>query len=176
MREIKCGPVKENWYNIPGTNGLYDVDEFGCIRSFARGIPRILSSKHGSGYLQVGLCINGVRVYRQIHQIVAEVFLGPCPPGMEINHIDGDKYNNHWTNLEYVTSSENKLHAFRVGLRNQDGENHPRARLSTYGIKDIISRYNGGGVTQNELADEYGVRQQTISSIITRTRWGHVEI
>lgn len=52
------------------------------------------------------LAKRGVRGGFYIHQLVAQVFIGPRPVGKEINHIDGDKYNNHYTNLEYVTRGE----------------------------------------------------------------------
>lgn len=49
-----------------------------------------------------------------IHRLVAEHFIGPCPEdGMVVNHIDGDPFNNHVSNLEWATSSENQKHYHR---------------------------------------------------------------
>ena len=42
-----------------------------------------------------------------VHRMVAECYIGPCPEGMEVDHIDGDKTNNHISNLQYLTPEEN---------------------------------------------------------------------
>lgn len=54
------------------------------------------------------------------------------------------------------------------------GERHPRARLTTTTVRAIRSRYARGGVTQKQLAGEYGVSAGTISQIVTRRIWEHV--
>ena len=43
-----------------------------------------------------------------VHQMVAECYLGPCPEGFEVDHIDGDKNNNNISNLQYLTPAENR--------------------------------------------------------------------
>lgn len=52
-----------------------------------------------------------------IHSLVMSAFVGPRPALHETNHIDGNKANNALSNLEYVTKSENTIHAVRLGLR-----------------------------------------------------------
>lgn len=69
-----------------------------------------------NGYLQVHLYHNRQRIQKTIHSLVADKYLGPCPAGMEINHKDGNKLNNHPSNLEYVTHKENIRHAVRTNL------------------------------------------------------------
>ena len=54
-----------------------------------------------------------------VPHLVAETFLGPRPPGMVINHKDGDKGNSAAQNLEWVTSGENNSHAYRTKLRHR---------------------------------------------------------
>ena len=65
------------------------------------------------GYLQRTMFINGKYVGRRVHQLVAECYLGPYPEGKEVDHIDNNKLNNHYTNLQYLTRQENmaKVHS-----------------------------------------------------------------
>ena len=70
--------------------------------------------KHPSGYLYYGLFVGKgktkVRYWRRGHRLIAQTFLGKIPKGKEVNHKDLDKHNNHPSNLEYMTRSENQLH------------------------------------------------------------------
>lgn len=76
-----------------------------------------------------GLSKNGqVRV----HRLVAECFIGLCPEGLEVNHIDGDKANNHCSNLEYVTSKENSVHAVENGLSGLGSKHHNTKPVQVY--------------------------------------------
>lgn len=49
-----------------------------------------------------------------LHRIVYQKYIGQLNPSLQINHKDGNKKNNHFSNLEQVTQSENQLHSFRV--------------------------------------------------------------
>lgn len=72
----------------------------------------------GSGYQRVNLSNKtGKNVTYYIHDLVTREVLGPKPKGMTVNHIDGDKLNNHPDNLEYVTQAENIRHMYRLGLK-----------------------------------------------------------
>lgn len=57
----------------------------------------------------------------QYHRIIATLFCHRSPGKDYVNHIDGDKQNNHADNLEWVTRSENTRHAFRIGLQTSTG-------------------------------------------------------
>jgi hypothetical protein len=101
--------------------GKYEVSDRGQIRSAVNG--RFQGSKPGRilkqvpdkrGYLRVNLWFNSRGSLTRVHKIVAEAFLGERPEGLTINHIDGNKVNNHVENLEYVTNKENARHAHRV--------------------------------------------------------------
>ena len=68
-------------------------------------------------YLSVCLISEGKQKTYPVHRLVAESFLDGREKGKEVNHIDGNKRNNDFTNLEWVTKSENSIHAFNHGLR-----------------------------------------------------------
>lgn len=101
---------------VPIYDGKYIVRSNGDVFSTV-GSGRLLKGKvTRGGYKEYLLTVNGRRYYRLGHRLVAEAFI-PNPNGLpEVNHIDGDKLNNHVSNLEWVTTSENHIH-FRDILR-----------------------------------------------------------
>lgn len=78
-------------------------------------------NKKRTGYREVSLTgRNGRRKSVLLHRLLAEAFCGEILPGMEVNHIDGNKDNNSADNLELITHAENLFHAFVTGLREDD--------------------------------------------------------
>ncbi len=80
--------------------------------------------KHKSGYLYIG-CFVGKgpskqRLWRRVHRVVYETFVGKIKSGYEIDHIDGNKHNNDITNLRAVTRSENMIAAFERRRNNKN--------------------------------------------------------
>lgn len=94
------------------------------MKSFFGKTPRILKPQlHCTGYLCVGLRLNGKRKICRIHRLVAEVFIPNPNDKSEVNHCDGHKLNNYVSNLDWVTPSENMQHAYGTGLRKSGEEN-----------------------------------------------------
>ncbi len=104
------------WKTIEGFPN-YQVSDAGEIMSCKFGKKIILKPRIRSGYSCVVLCQNGERSDCDVHRLVLGAFIGECPEGSEANHLDGNKPNNRLDNLEWVTPSENMLHAYRNGLR-----------------------------------------------------------
>ncbi|MBG5429516.1 HNH endonuclease [Pseudomonas aeruginosa] len=103
------------WREVVGYEGLYRVSEHGEVI----GVIRKKIKKqfpNTSGYMSVGLCANGRQKNTTVHKIVALAFLDKAFESLEVNHIDGDKLNNHHSNLEWVTRLENLNHAKKMGL------------------------------------------------------------
>lgn len=99
---------------VPGYENLYEVSNHGRISNFRKILK---TYKINSGYVAIKLQKNGERKSVLLHRLVAELFI-PNPDGKpEVNHKDGNKENNCVTNLEWVTSSENKRHAYNSGIR-----------------------------------------------------------
>lgn len=127
MPEIKIDV--EIWVDIEGYEGLYQVSNFGRVRSLDRigdngriykGVTKALSD-NGRGYLQVNLKIKGKQRNLYIHRLVAQAFIPNPENKPEVNHIDGDKSNNFVSNLEWVTHVENVKHCFENGLNKNAG-------------------------------------------------------
>ena len=122
MKEIFEEEISEEiWEQVVGHEGLYDVSNFGNVMRVKANkgtfVGKILSPSGSSGYKNVTLFKNGKRKCALVHRLVMQSFVSPCPEGNEVNHKDGNKTNNRLDNLEYVTPSENILHAFAIGLR-----------------------------------------------------------
>lgn len=99
---------------VPGFEKLYEVSSHGRVSNY-RKVMKFY--KINSGYLCVKLT-NGEAIKAfLVHRLVAAAFLPNPENKPEVNHIDGDKTNNHVSNLEWVTSAENKQHAHRTGLK-----------------------------------------------------------
>jgi len=102
----------EQWKDIPGYEGRYQVSDLGRVRG-VKGSLR--PQPQNSGYLVVHLYLDGVRRVRLVHTLVAEAFVNGWFAGAEVNHRDTKKVNNCATNLEWVTRSKNIQHAYANG-------------------------------------------------------------
>lgn len=115
----------EEWRDVVGYEGLYIVSSYGRVASIPRVFfnghrchieGRIMKSfKTPTGYHYVTLSKNGIHLNRSVHKLVAQSFL-PLDSGRpHIDHLDGNKDNNHATNLHWVTRSENmnNLHTLK---------------------------------------------------------------
>lgn len=169
--------VKEIWKKIKKLP--YEISNYGKIRRAesynSTYVGKVLKqSLDRDGYLKVILYKNGKMKTIKIHRLVAEAFLGPCPDGKEVNHIDGNKENPHVDNLEYVTKSENSKHAFKLGLQDNKGEKHPSNKLKEKDVLKIRRIYKTGNYYQRELAKNFNCSQAHISEIINNKRWKHI--
>ena len=124
------------WKPIKGYEGSYEVSNRGDVRSIGRvnaygryQAERILKKNPHKGYVKVALYKNGYTKWHLIHRLVAEAFLGECPEGCEVNHIDENRQNNNVENLEYITHAENVRHGNGNKRRSLANINH--AKLST---------------------------------------------
>ena len=97
--------------DIPDLEKRYRIDEDGAIFNIRRG--RYLKPFYNTaGYLYISVEMNDRRYVIAVHRIVAVKYIGQPPKGKETSHKDGSKQNNHYTNLEYLTHSENILRSY----------------------------------------------------------------
>ena len=117
------------------------------------------------GYLTVNLYDGSVPKKPRsflLHRLVAEAFLGASE--LQVNHKDGNKFNNHVDNLEWVTGKENIRHAIDVLGISFLCQRHPRAKLSDYQILTIRSSCK----KTKEIAIEFGISEKHVRDIRLR--------
>lgn len=192
--------MKKRWVDVPNYRGFYRVSNYGTVRSLThhrRGKGGCLQIHHGKiikqwetggvpgkRYLSVQLSKHGKIRGRYVHRLVWESFNGPIPPGLEVNHKDGNKRNNRLDNLEVGTKRQNFEHAVRNGLHTifyRRGSNGTAAVLSDQDVAEIRKRLKGIkrrmrkglGVkdSQTRIASDYGVCKQTITNIKLGRTW-----
>ena len=179
--------LTEVWKDIDGYEGSYQVSNMGRVRSvdrvvtFSDGSVRKYKGKvrklslDAKGYEQVTLS-NGNRYNtKRVHRLVLETFKPHVNmKDLQVNHMDGNKLNNHLTNLEWVTGRDNILHAYDTGLITNIGEGSPNAILSNADVLEILQRLDAGE-SQRNIALDYGVGQRYISYVNTGGRWRSVK-
>jgi len=172
---------KMKWVDIPMWESRYEISEFGEVRSKdmlvgakngATAIRKgraLAQVRKNNGYLCVTLTDGTNRPQISIHRLVARAFIGECPIGLHVLHCDGDKTNDHYTNLRYGTPADNVADTKRHG-RQRFGALHPSAKLDDDAVLHIRST-NRNDVT---LARMYGVTPAHISAIRRRRVWTHI--
>lgn len=168
----------ENWRDVPGYEGRYQVSDQGRVRSLDCRVRIVIhgvettrrspgkmlkpGTMGGRGHVSVAI---GRGNSMPVHSLVALAFIGPRPKGADVAHGDGDATNNRVENLRYATRGDN----------NRDMVFHGRRRLSVEQIRRVRAEahsYHGAG---KALAKEFGVSQATISATLTGRSYGHVE-
>jgi Trp operon repressor len=169
----------EYWKSIMEFPG-YEVSDMGQIRSIDRlGADgrrlkgRILKPSSSNGYLGVNLRRDNKSYFVKLYRIVAQYFCEGYTPGLEVNHIDGDKSNNTADNLEWCTHQENINHAQETGLRPKSTKNEEvkqRKEQKEEMVYIAIELLQTTKLTQKQIAKEAGCNHSTISRINSGTR------
>ena len=172
----------EEYRDIEGYEGLYQVSNLGNVKSLTRMVynghnyysvkEKIL--KPGicnKGYKRNGLSKDNKQKHYATHRLVATAFI-PNPEGKpQVNHINGIKDDNRIENLEWNTASENVIHAFDTGLRTKlKGVKHNMVKLTE---KDVLE-IRASNKTNKILGETYGVSETTVSAVKHRKTWTHI--
>lgn len=103
----------EIWKDIPEFEGYYQVSNFGRVKNIKTNHIKV-PDLNTAGYFRVQLCKNKKHIRFLIHRLVARVFVDGYFDGAVVNHIDMNRQNNRWDNLEWVTQSENQKKAIEI--------------------------------------------------------------
>lgn len=141
----------------------YAVSNYGRIKNIKNG--RILNPvKNNHGYMSYVFCQNGVKKGFRIHRLVALYFIENPLNLPYVNHIDGDKTNNHVDNLEWCTAKENDTHARLTGLKSQ---NKPVQAINVDNGESII--FNSVGEASGFLKINKGTIHKVLSGKRSKT-------
>ena len=134
---------------------------------------RTLARDISDGYPRVQLRnTDGVWKNRYVHQLVLLAFVGPCPPGKESGHRNGQRDDPRLDNLRYVTELENKADYLVHGTRLM-GNTHPNRAIDTDIARAIDTRLREVS-SYKQVADEFGVTVSLVSQIAIGKNWRHV--
>lgn len=189
------------WRSIPGLP-LYEASSDGDIRRIGKSHPLKPYPTKG-GYLICALSHGGIVTRHLVHQLVALIFIGPCPEGQEVNHIDHNRANCALANLEYLTHLENVHHAvtaarYEIGSdhwtkRTPDriargdnhgshikpetilrGERNGRAKIGEDEVR-LIRHRRSNGDTLKDIAISFGISTSQTWNIVNCHQWAHIE-
>lgn len=165
----------DTWREVEGFPG-YEVNDQGEVRSLyatdrngtkrKRALPLLLKKDFSKRYPTVKLYRNGTRIRRKVHRLVLEAFAGPCPPGQEACHYNGDRNDNRLSNLRWDTHKNNSSDSIRLGAYAK-GARVGTSKLTEKEVLEIRSDPR----TSRELATIYPVSTTAIDNIKNRTQW-----
>lgn len=187
---------------VIGYEGLYEIDGDGRIFSVERSYVNSIGRKHKvvrserkavqheTGYLVIGLRKDGKTKTFRHHRVVAENIIENPNDLPLVNHKDGDKTNNHPSNLEWVSAKDNTSHAIKYGLFKVHGENNYSAKLSEEDVIIALDRVLSGEEIQSvslsmnvnrntlpkrfsncERSKEWEEYRKTLKSEASKKRW-----
>lgn len=150
----------------------YQVSNRGNVKSSKSGDIKLLhpSLNKTRGYVYISVQANGKRKNYSLHRLVAKYFVPNPMNKEEVNHKDMDRTNNEVSNLEWVTRSENQLHAFQNGRKSPVGN----VKYTDEFIRDI-RRYRAEGYKIREISKQLNVPISTVTHICLGTRRKPVE-
>lgn len=157
-----------------GLENYYLINEEGILVNKKTG-KTISANKDKRGYFMVNTSSHEGNKGRLVHQLVALTYLGlPSGPigktkgSYQVDHIDGDKSNNHYSNLEWVTVEENVRRAVAMGKFNHGktrGINSPNSFLTNQLVEEIRIKASKGKRLE-ELSQEYNICIDSIKRIV----------
>ena len=183
--------INEYFANLKGYENLYIISNYGEIKSVDKEVKnrngcrkikgKILKPKIDKyGYFRIGLTKNNKQKFYQVHRLVAETFI-PNPNNYPIiNHKDGDKQNNHISNLEWCTYSYNSQHAYNNGLKlgksaEHKGGKNPKSRLNEQEVLTILQdKKKGLTIKESYLKNQEKITFNGFEQIWYGYSWKHL--
>lgn len=124
-------------------------------------------------YYFVTLCNHEQQKNFRVSRLVAKYFVENPDNKQFVNHINNDSLDNHYSNLEWVTTSENLKHAYAIGARAKKHNCHGNNKLNDNIVFDILKDLDKGMI-RKDIELKYNISSSTVSAIAIGTAWKHV--
>ena len=185
---VYASDLEEQWKDVMGWEDRYEVSNFGNVRSksylkctsnmhgamsFMTKAKDMVQSVNASGYLTIDLRKNKTRSTGIVHRLVAKAFLDNPDNLPVVNHMDSDRKNNHYSNLEWCTQQHNVQHSYDSGSNSNAADLHPRRLLSSCLVAEMKALFLAG-TSRNELVEMYGFKYCTIDKAVRGINWSNV--
>lgn len=166
--------ASEEWRAIPSAPG-YEASSLGRIKSAKAGRVYVFRPRlRRNGYLSVNLRIGCKTVWRSVHGLILEAFVGPRRAGMEARHFpDRTRSNNRICNLSWGTPAENGADR-RLHGTNKRGAECLHAKLTDAAVALLRWLHIEHGASFHALGEWFAVSYDTISRAVNGVSWGHV--
>lgn len=170
--------MEEIWKPVVGYEENYEISNFGRLKNIYK-IKRILKTSNCRGYKRAKLYKNKIGKLIMVHRLVAEAFIQntynkPC-----VNHIDSNRSNNHVSNLEWCTYSENIIHCVKSGRQNHPkvcGEKHSQAKLTEKQVKEILSTKIESVNDKINIMKKYSISKSHLNLLLRRGTWKNINL
>jgi len=157
----------EIWKQVKDSDSKYFISSHGKVKREGRVIG---GSKEGKGYIIYSLYVTpSVKTIKKAHRLVAEHFIPNPENKPQVNHIDGNKLNNHVDNLEWCTNRENIQHALNNGLIDTRGEKSGKNIYPEAVIRK--AHETKGSVSNSEFAKLHNMTKKYVSAVRRGERW-----
>lgn len=170
MRAIEQAATRTAIPSCPGYSATSDGEIWSETSNWRGMGPRAITPTPGAGgYLKVRVHIDGRRVNRAVHRLVAEAFLGPRPALMQIRHLDGNRLHNAASNLRYGTAAENAADREAHGTTARAERNGQAKRFDSELVRRAIWLHLGG-LTCRQIGEHLSLDPQTVSLLLKENR------
>jgi hypothetical protein len=171
--------MAEIWKDVKGFEGRFKISNIGNVLSINgryKGDRLLTPCLDTEGYYVTDLRMTPIKRRVRIHSLVAEHFIDK-PEGLNypcVNHKDGNKINNHFSNLEWVSKKDNCIHAVDTGLHDQKGSKHHNSKLTESEVIEMRNLYNEFTIRHRAICVLYGVTREQARDVINRKNWKHI--
>ena len=176
--------VKEQWKDVVGYEGLYQVSDMGVVKRIAIGqgsvSGRILKHRKRGEYKHLGVVLYKNKKPKAflIHRLVLVAFRGLCPNGMEARHLNGNGGDNRIDNLSWDTHSVNMQDRKSHGTTyngDQKGSSNPSAKINEKKVKMIKKHLREGKLRGSQIARLFEISPQAVCCIKKGRNWGWLD-
>ncbi len=169
----------EIWKELTFTDKKYEISNYGRIKSYCydKQNGRIVKLGNIKGFYNVSLRVNGKKKSYLVHKLTAEYFVAKTAENQDVViHLDWNKQNNYFSNLQWVTKDESykRMHKVLQEARKKAGKVVTSSKLSTEDVAFIKGMLEKG-VKQNIIAKLFCVSEMQISRIARKENWAEIE-